>query len=274
MSTNSSHPVAQLGLTCPDGGNFHICSNSEIRFVGCCDTDPCADGSGSCPSSNLRRAAFDVAHYSEIPSQACANGTSNQEAHWYTCTAGPFMGCCAQNPCNNGGKCAASSLIPARLSDNGDSAAVFLAQPETETAQTTQTPEPTADPTSAFASPSATQTGQEPGLPPPGVEENRAPVSQIVGGTVGGAAAAILIACFLFLYIRRRRAAALDGDGDSESVKPPTMTNERVSATRPPWSPYKGSSIGETCLPTYSNINHSQIRPQIVPTQHKARHRQ
>ncbi|ROW11344.1 hypothetical protein VMCG_01044 [Cytospora schulzeri] len=56
----SINPIDTLGLSCPNGGEFYVCQNSEIQFLGCCASDPCADGSGSCPKSDLRYSSFDT----------------------------------------------------------------------------------------------------------------------------------------------------------------------------------------------------------------------
>ncbi|KAK0625462.1 hypothetical protein B0T17DRAFT_273880 [Bombardia bombarda] len=119
-----------LGLNCPKGGQFYTCQNAAIEFIGCCTTDPCANGSGTCPDGDLREASFSSASYATIPTQECNAGTtqtSGSAAQWYTCAldAPPFLGCCKSNPCTNA-SCPIDDLVPARLSSNPSSRSVFL----------------------------------------------------------------------------------------------------------------------------------------------------
>ena len=117
--------VSALGLSCPSGGAFHVCEHSKIEFIGCCTSDPCADGSGQCPQNNLRPSSFSGDRYADIPPQQCA--TDNSTARWYTCmaTLPPFLGCCLGNPCATGG-CLASELRAARLSSDSAARSAFL----------------------------------------------------------------------------------------------------------------------------------------------------
>jgi len=118
--------VSSFGLSCPTGGSFYICQNNATEFVGCCTTNPCADGSGNCPKSNLRSASFSGDSYHEIPAQQCSGSSSS--TLWYTCQKNvpPFLGCCNTNPCAQG-SCPSSSLAPAVLSSNTTSRTTFLA---------------------------------------------------------------------------------------------------------------------------------------------------
>lgn len=111
-----------LGLSCPSGGTFHVCQDSDVEFLGCCTTDPCSAG-GVCPEGDLRNASFSFDQYHDIPPQAC----SNSNALWYTCQGinPPFMGCCSVNPCSKG-MCPEADLYPAKLSSNSASRSVFL----------------------------------------------------------------------------------------------------------------------------------------------------
>ncbi|KAI0102024.1 hypothetical protein GGR51DRAFT_300630 [Nemania sp. FL0031] len=122
---NSNDPRVNFGLSCPDGGNFHICQDSPTRFIGCCDIDPCTvEAKGNCPSSHLFNASFSSASAVVFKPQACEAPFGNNS--WYTCADArpPFLGCCKNNPCNNG--CKANNLIPARLSDDPEHASQFL----------------------------------------------------------------------------------------------------------------------------------------------------
>ncbi|KAI1097279.1 hypothetical protein F4804DRAFT_181851 [Jackrogersella minutella] len=116
---------ADLGLSCPSKGKFYVCDQADIRFIGCCTVDPCADGSGVCPQSDLAAASFSSDHYNDIPAQNCAQ--PNNATEWYTCKSSqPYLGCCNVNPCSSSG-CPTAALLPATLSDNTADAQVFLA---------------------------------------------------------------------------------------------------------------------------------------------------
>ncbi|KAK1833456.1 hypothetical protein QBC39DRAFT_46960 [Podospora conica] len=118
--------VSSLGLSCPTGGAFYICHNNATEFIGCCSSDPCADGSGHCPKNDLRSSSFSGDKYADIPAQECAG--DNATARWYTCmsTLPPFLGCCSGNPCATGA-CLANELGAARLSPDSAARAAFLA---------------------------------------------------------------------------------------------------------------------------------------------------
>ncbi|OTB09036.1 hypothetical protein M426DRAFT_18427 [Hypoxylon sp. CI-4A] len=124
MSTpQNPTPEENLGLWCPAGGTFYICQTSAPRFLGCCETDPCASG-GQCAADALRPASYSVRYYAG-QHQSCA--WPYDESEWYTCdfATPPFLGCCARDPCDAG--CPDVDLVPARLDDDDDVAAPFLA---------------------------------------------------------------------------------------------------------------------------------------------------
>ncbi|KAH8157810.1 hypothetical protein CIB48_g10435 [Xylaria polymorpha] len=136
----SYDPISYLGLSCPSGGDFYICQGSKIKFLGCCEIDPCGDG---CPLSALYSASFDARRYNEILAQGCVTGSSSS-ALWYTCASGPtFLGCCTSNPCQNESVCPDENLAGARLADDPSSASAFLtattATTVTSTTSTTST---------------------------------------------------------------------------------------------------------------------------------------
>lgn len=87
--------------------------------------NPCAEGSGLCPPSNLRASSFDAGKYAKIPAQSCAD--PRMEKVWYTCRDNdpPFMGCCASVPCGDG--CPDDHLIMALLSTDEIKRMAFLA---------------------------------------------------------------------------------------------------------------------------------------------------
>lgn len=76
-----SNPNPNLGLTCPSEGTFYVCEKAKVRFVGCCTTDPCADGSGECPQQDLRTSGFSSDHYDEIKPQSCVD--TDPKKSWY-----------------------------------------------------------------------------------------------------------------------------------------------------------------------------------------------
>ncbi|KAJ3454571.1 hypothetical protein MRS44_013171 [Fusarium solani] len=92
---------------------------------GCCTSDPCGPGNGTCPDGSLRASSFNADAYEDLPTQDCddARGTDI----WYSCKFNnpPFMGCCAENACANGG-CSRSRLVPAKLSENENHRLGFL----------------------------------------------------------------------------------------------------------------------------------------------------
>ncbi|KAM7218893.1 hypothetical protein V8F06_005773 [Rhypophila decipiens] len=119
-----------LGLSCPRGGDWYICQDTAVEFVGCCTINPCSDGSGNCPQKRLRPATFSSSQYSKIPALACDDSEpipGYSSPLWYTCAANnpPFMGCCYSNPCT-AGQCADANLTAARLIDEPVIRADFL----------------------------------------------------------------------------------------------------------------------------------------------------
>ncbi|PNH42976.1 hypothetical protein VD0002_g9323 [Verticillium dahliae] len=68
----------KLGLRCPDQGQFYVCEANSTEFVGCCLSDPCANGSGQCPEDELVPSSFSANQYAAIPAQDCedAKGVS------------------------------------------------------------------------------------------------------------------------------------------------------------------------------------------------------
>lgn len=121
----SANPYKAFGLSCPNGGDFHICENTKREFIGCCTEDPCADGSGLCEKANLRAASFSESSYLDIQPQSC--DSTGGDDHFYTCTANdpPFIGCCTINPCVNK-TCPSANLRAAVLSSDHDDRASFL----------------------------------------------------------------------------------------------------------------------------------------------------
>ncbi|KAH6699558.1 hypothetical protein EV126DRAFT_44724 [Verticillium dahliae] len=105
----------KLGLRCPDQGQFYVCEANSTEFVGCCLSDPCANGSGQCPEDELVPSSFSANQYAAIPAQDCedAKGVSV----WWTCRdiTPPFLGCCTRR-----------DLLPAKLQSNRTHRQPFL----------------------------------------------------------------------------------------------------------------------------------------------------
>ncbi|KAI1503335.1 hypothetical protein F5X99DRAFT_375770 [Biscogniauxia marginata] len=243
----SNDPLEYLGLSCPRGGTFHICQNSAIQFIGCCDIDPCGDG--GCPSSRLHPASFNSNRYSDIPSQDCVDTSSG--ALWYTCTSGPFLGCCKSNPCEQNGVCRSADLVGGKLGDDPNRASVFL----TTSAPTT---------TATSASSSATNVGGDVSSMAGSGDEtsphNRTSngmIGGIVGGVIGGLVVLVLAICLLCRRMKRRKNGTIFPVGEGQMTMP-----------NPPSSPYQDLYKGNhTFRPPdtspYSNASTPQHRGSI-----------
>lgn len=214
-----------LGLRCPNGGEFYVCQNNATEFVGCCDIDPCADGSGECLEPNLRAASFASDRYDEIAAQGCSSDKA--DAQWYTCghTEPPFLGCCAGiNPCAFG-SCPPANIVPARLSSNDQDRGVFVAVGTPDRPSSTQSTAGTSPPTGtstaaltissgAVAGPSALNDAHQDsafkGLPD----------GAVVGIAIASTIAAIAIlgffvfGCPRLLYGRARRTITTDSNDE------------------------------------------------------------
>ncbi|KAI1177215.1 hypothetical protein F4777DRAFT_543243 [Nemania sp. FL0916] len=197
---DSSDPRIKFGLSCPKGGQFYICQDSPTRFIGCCDVNPCTpERNGECPKSSLFDASFSAASGTIWLPQSCASPFNSST--WYTCTNAepPFLGCCLNNPCNNG--CAAGNLIPATLSEDPKNAEQLLL-PITTTA-TSASPSLTAT-TSATPSPTATGVKTEGG-------SNNSRIGVIVGTSLAGVIILLLVIA-AYLWTNRRRQARYDDE--------------------------------------------------------------
>ncbi|KAI8626055.1 hypothetical protein F5Y19DRAFT_478887 [Xylariaceae sp. FL1651] len=229
----SYDPIKYLGLSCPSGGSFYICQDSKVRFLGCCDVNPCGEDEGECPSSAIHPGSFDANKYYEIPAESCAS--SLKPASWYTCQRPTFLGCCLSNPCNNKGICPDDDLVGARLDDDLKKASVFLTATSASTSNSstyttstdptngnTLTPTPTATPTSTPSPP-----------PAPAIHGNSGvSIGGVVGGVLGSLAVLGLIAFIFFRYRKRNRGAI-----------PMALQNEdQIASLRPPWSQHRGEA--------------------------------
>ncbi|KAM0521928.1 hypothetical protein ACHAPE_002492 [Trichoderma viride] len=147
-------PITDLGLTCPESGNFYICEDKPNRFVGCCTVDPCSTKDGLCPDNAVQPASFDPDVYDQILAQQCVD----PGFLWYTCrdSSPPFMGCCSQMGCEDNG-CPVDKVGVATLSSNAKQAAPFLSPDSSSSTSSSSTTSSTYSTTSSTSS-TATST--------------------------------------------------------------------------------------------------------------------
>ncbi|KAI1433217.1 hypothetical protein GGR50DRAFT_696325 [Xylaria sp. CBS 124048] len=123
-------PDAALGLHCPEGGQFHLCPDSKVHFLGCCLYDPCEDGSGLCRTDALRKTGYNLTNKDLIWPQQCeiSHDSENRTMHWWRCERSkpPYFSCCSRNTCFEGQGCPPEYLAAAVLSDDPVAAAPFL----------------------------------------------------------------------------------------------------------------------------------------------------
>lgn len=205
-------PINDLGLFCPSGGDFYICQESDIQFVGCCGIDPCKDRTGRCPGDQLFPASFDAGRYFGIGAQTCVEPFEADHPNpWYTCTydgvGDPFMGCCATNACGQG-HCPDGDLIAARLSDDPYDADAFISPDGNSYSNPTD------------SGGSSLSTGA------------------IVGIAVGGAAFVVILGLLFWWRRRKQQQAAAEGN-HVQTIPHPDQLDISQAA---PYSPYKGKS--------------------------------
>ncbi|KAI0424864.1 hypothetical protein F5Y09DRAFT_323186, partial [Xylaria sp. FL1042] len=192
----SEDPRVKFGLSCPINGNFYICQDSSTRFIGCCGVDPCtAELDGECPTSELFNASFSAASGIMFLPQSCAGPYDS--SIWYTCDNAqpPFLGCCTNNPCNDG--CMSGHLVPAILSEDSKNASQLML-PET----TTITTSPVSTAISSTAGTSVLPVGTENPSPNP-IANGSARAGMIAGISVAGVVI-LLLAIAAYLWIKRR----------------------------------------------------------------------
>ncbi|KAI1425668.1 hypothetical protein F5Y12DRAFT_354185 [Xylaria sp. FL1777] len=192
--TASDDPRVKFGLSCPTGGNFYICQDSPTRFVGCCGVDPCAPGrNGECPMSELFNASFSADSGVMFLPQSCADPFNSSS--WYTCDDAlpPFLGCCTNNPCNNG--CSAGHLVPAILSEDPKNASQLMLPETTTTAPATTV-------TSSATITSMLPAGTESSAP----NSTSARAGMIAGISVAGVVVLLLVIT-AYLWVERRKQA-------------------------------------------------------------------
>lgn len=225
---SKSIPIAELGLACPSGGNFYICQGNSTQFIGCCTTDPCAGGAGSCPQANLESATFNKLDYQGIAAQSCIN----TKAAWYLCStlSTPFMGCCSSNACTNTAGCPQSDLVAAMLG-NSTQARVFLTTKASVASTSRTATSSTSAPSMTSAAPTTTTaaTTATTALPATGTAVSESPQTGLSTGAKAGigigAVALIALAGMLLLFFKRvlakRRGVVVRG---SEPPSPSGMS--------------------------------------------------
>ncbi|KAI1140475.1 hypothetical protein F5Y05DRAFT_378588 [Hypoxylon sp. FL0543] len=259
-SSEDQSPDKEYGLSCPSGGSFYICTSSQVRFLGCCETDPCSNG-GECGADALRPAS-----YVSYPGshQSCA--APYDEGDWYTCDfATPkFMGCCTRDPCNEG--CPDENLVPARLDDDDSIAAPFLLPPSsssessiitTFSSSTSSSGTSSSSTSATLQTPSGTETGVSEGpstgetaKEPPQTPTSK-PTGLIVGLTMMGIVVLLIIIGILIWWRKRgniwefrnrirRRSGSSRNDNEDHNEKTTaesaSQTGELLCSTNPPSS--------------------------------------
>ncbi|KAI0514573.1 hypothetical protein F5B22DRAFT_233200 [Xylaria bambusicola] len=209
-------PRTKFGLTCPVDGKFHICQKSSTKFIGCCKVDPCtSELDGVCPDSELFVASYSAASGVMFLKQDCADPLNGS---WYTCDNArpPFLGCCKNNPCNNG--CLDGNLVAAALSNDPRNASQLML-PDTTTTTTTGT-------ISSSSSSSTTGTAVLPKGTESSSSSDGARAGMIAGISVAGVVILLLVIA-AYLWVKRRERARQESEyepglanGTSENVIP------------------------------------------------------
>ena len=199
--------VEELGIECPQGGEFYAIADKASGFLCCCSLELIGSASGDCPLEWITPATFDKDAYDKIPPQSC--GGSDTDALWYTCALlnPPFMGCCAENPCSIG-ECPEDALRPARLSGDKQNAAVFIG-PWTVTTAITPSASPTSSSSTFSAIPTSSTSATEAASSTPTSSDTSSgggtPVGAIAGGVIGGVAALVGLGTLIFWIMKRTR---------------------------------------------------------------------
>ncbi|CVL03946.1 uncharacterized protein FMAN_14915 [Fusarium mangiferae] len=114
MDVNYTAITDYYMIRCFSGGNFYVCKkpSTNLEFVGCCNSDPCADGSGICPQTDLRPMSYSPGRTAYKLGLECG---ALHNASFYRCDLSMphFLGCCGVDPCARG--CPQNQLIPAQL---------------------------------------------------------------------------------------------------------------------------------------------------------------
>lgn len=241
----SKSPIDTFSLACPKGGDFYICQGNSTQFIGCCNSDPCADGAGTCPSSDLEPATFNKLDYQGILAQDCSGSA---DADWYTCSAlaTPFMGCCTTNACTNTAGCPTNDLVAAELSGNATQARFFLTTTASASSTTATTKSASSSTGSSSSSTTAAATTTEAAASSTAAPGSGAAASGLSTGAKAGlgigAVALLALVGLLFFLIRRamlkRRGVVVRG-----SYPPSTPSMICYSPAR---TTYAGKSSSDT----------------------------
>ncbi|CAN8098876.1 unnamed protein product [Discula destructiva] len=220
----SKTPIDTFGLTCHSGGDFYICQGNTTEFIGCCASDPCADGSGACP--RVAPATFNQLDYQSILPQDCADPA----ADWYTCStlSTPFMGCCKSNACASPMGCSGPDLVAAELG-NATQAKLFLTSTTTASANTESK---TA--VSSTSRATTTAAASSSGAAAPVSTDTSSGLSTGAKAGIGvGAVALVALVGVLFFVISRvlRKRNGVVVRGSSPPTSPRTMTFSPTRAT-------------------------------------------
>lgn len=212
-----SSPSPPFGISCSPNSEFIVCPDYSDKFIGCCITGDCDDS--YCRNFSLTPAQFNASYYTEIPDQDCHSGGA-----WYTCKNSnpPFVGCCLSSPCNGG--CPKSNLTAASPSENPQSAKVF------DDYWSASTHPSSTSTSSASASASSSSTSASANVP----SSSDISSNTIIGASIGGAIASLLLLLCLSFYTRRwlrRRQRESKSNKLSQSTKTKiTGSGSRCSA--------------------------------------------
>lgn len=239
-----------FGLSCSEGGNYYICEDSPVQFIGCCTSDPCGSNNGTCPDGDLRSSTFNSDSYEDLPVQDCDDDRGS--TIWYACkfVSPPFMGCCSQNACSNEG-CSRSRLIPAKLSSVEKNRLEFLEPDGTSPSSTS---------TSTSSSSSSSTASDEPSSGGGGLS-----TGAIAGIAVGAAVVGILVLAFLiWMFWWKPRKNKQDG----QQFQP-------VAQPQQPDTPdaYGQSSFSPAAMTPVMSNHHRKLIPQAVQRQRLTRSR-
>lgn len=261
-----SDPISQLGLACPSGGDFYICQGNSTQFLGCCASDPCEDGKGTCPQNDLRTSSFDNSSYNDIFPQNCASSAGE----WYTCSTldTPFLGCCSTNACEDG--CSTKDLVAAELSDSKASAAIFKTATATATATATTSSKSsvesaTATSTASSTSDSSPTASSTAAMETAGTHSDSFRSSGLSTGAKAGIAIgasigviALLVAIFVVgrRYLRKRRGVVVTGS------PPRAMMNMSNPVSSYGYHGQFRVLLSSCCVPSYPPKRHHDMSPR------------
>ncbi|EUC47750.1 hypothetical protein COCMIDRAFT_3375 [Bipolaris oryzae ATCC 44560] len=172
---------------CPLGGKWYACASGS-NFVGCCTSDPCANG---CVQGNIRPGGYNISHHGEWPDASCGSASD-----FFTCNAGDtFWGCCKTNPC---------AATPPATCAQGDLVPAFMERPEQFNTYVSQ------DKQENPSDSGKTNTGA------------------IVGGVVGGVVVLAIIGVIIFIVLRKRKnKKTTEGDMGAATMMPMMNNNEK-----------------------------------------------